>query len=195
MVIAVGGSLFVSLAACKNSTDEIAIREDAAEQSSNPVVFLAGQYRLDKLDLPSGYGEQIPSLSSQYELIVRAVGDSLQLSLSGSGKAGQYNQLALGTYGVTPSVSNLVTISVGNRYVYKLRRSIGQRSYITFTRIPYPDKTEYSVLFNLYQIEYGLDKNRGAVIADESYSLNPSFNERVATLRLARTSSGVWRAK
>lgn len=192
--IVLGGSLLISIVACTGD-GEVGAAQDAAEQSAHPSVFVAGTYRLDKLDLPSGYGEQTPTLSSAYTLDVRAVADSVRLSLSGSGKAGEYNQLALGTYGVIPSASNLATLSVGSRYVYELRRSINQKAYITFTRIPYADKTEYSVLFDLYRIGYGLDANKGGIIADESYSLTPSYNERVATLRLARTSSGVWRAQ
>lgn len=187
-------SVLVGMNGCTDKNAEVATAADKIEQSGNPAMFLAGVYQLDKLDLSDGYGEQTPTLTSQYELTVRAVGDSAQLVLSGTGKAGQYDRLPLGTFTISPSASNLSSVSVGNLYVYELRRLNGQKSYITFTRTPLPDKTEYRVLFNLYRIGYGLDKNRGAVIADESYSIDPTYNERIATLRLTRTSTGVWKA-
>lgn len=193
-MIGVALSVLAGMNGCTDKNAEVATAADKIEQSGNPAMFLAGVYPLDKLDLPNGYGEQAPTLTSQYELIVQAVGDSAQLILSGPGKAGQYDRLPLGTFGISPSINNLTSVSIGNRYVYELRRSSGQKSYITFTRIPLSDKTEYSVLFNLYRIGYSLDKNRGAVIADESYSIDPTYNERIATLRLARTSTGIWKA-
>ena len=164
-----------------------------AEQSANPTRFLAGTYQLEKLDLPGGYGEQRPNLTSTYAVDVLELGqDSLLLTLTGTGKAGDYNHLLLGTFAVNPSVNNLTSVSIGSNYVYELRRAIGSKAYITFSRVPFSDKTDYAVLFDLVRIGYTLDKAKGTVIADESYSVNPSYNERVATLRLTRTSSGVW---
>jgi len=186
--------MLIGMNACTDKNDEIATVADRIEQSGNPAMFLAGVYQLDKLDLPNGYGEQTPTLTSQYELTVRAVGDSAQLVLSGTGKAGQYDRLPLGTFAISPSASNLNSVSIGNLYVYELRRSSGQKLYITFTRTPLADRTEYRVVFNLYRIGYGLDINRGVVIADESYSIDPTYNERIATLRLTRMSTGVWKA-
>ena len=193
-MIGVAFGVLVGMNGCIDKNAEVATAADKIEQSGNPATFLAGVYQLDKLDLPNGYGEQISTLTSQYELTVQAVGDSAQLILSGTGRAGQYDRLPLGTFGISPSINNLTSVSIGNRYVYELRRSSGRKSYITFTRIPLSDRTEYSVLFNLYRIGYGLDKNRGAVIADESYSIDPTYNERIATLRLARISTGIWKA-
>jgi len=186
--------VLVGMNGCTDKNGVVATVADKIEQSGNPAMFLAGVYQLDKLDLPNGHGEQTPTLTSQYELTVRAVGDSAQLILSGTGKAGQYDRLLLGTFAISPSASNLNSVSIGNLYVYELRRSSKQKLYITFTRTPLADRTDYRVVFNLYRIGYGLDKNRGAVVADESYSIDPTYNERIATLRLTRTSTGVWRA-
>ncbi len=183
------------LSGCVDKGVEGVSAMDQIEQSSNPGTFLAGSYQLAKLDLPSGYGEQVPNLTSHYELAVRAVGDSVHLSLSGTGKVGRFDGLSLGTFAVVPNAANLTSVSIGGRYGYALRRSTGQKSYISFTRVPFADKTEYEVLFNLYRNAYGLDPNQGQLIADESYSINPAYNERIATFRLARTSSGVWRPK
>lgn len=180
---------------CKQRGDEVSTAADEIELSANPATFLAGAYQLERLDLPSGYGEQVPGLTSQYEVVVDAVGDSVQLSLSGKGEAGQFNALSLGTFTVTPSSFNLNSLSVGSQYRYDLLRSSGQKSAISFTRTPFTDKTEYGVLFNLYRIGYGFDPNKGRIVADESFSINPTYNERIATLRLVRTSTGVWRKK
>ncbi len=193
----VTGVLLGGLAGLVSCHDKDAVpttSADNAEQSANPTRFLAGTYQLEKLNLPNGYGEQRPNLASTYSVEAIALGqDSLLLTLTGTGKAGDYNHLPLGTFAINPSVNNLKSVSIGSNYVYELRRTIGSKAYITFSRVPFRDKTEYAVLFDLFRIGYTLDKAKGTVIADESYSVNPSYSERVATLRLTRTSTGVWR--
>ena len=193
VVIGVLSGGLAGLISCHDQEAIPTTTADEMEHSTNPTRFLVGTYQLEKLNLPSGYGEQRPNLTSTYSVEALALGqDSLLLTLTGTGKAGGYNHLPLGTFVVNPSVNNLTSVSIGSNYVYELRRATGSKAYITFSRVPFSDKTEYAVLFDLFRIGYALDKAKGAVIADESYSINPSYNERVATLRLTRTSSGVW---
>ncbi len=101
--ILIAGSLaghLCTFSGCSSaSTDAPLTVEQRNEQSNNPAIRISGRYTGIRLQLANNYLEG-PDKAKAYSLDVMAMGDSIQLSLSGSGTAGAYDRLNLGTYAV-----------------------------------------------------------------------------------------------
>ena len=109
--------------------------DDQVESSLNPLVFLAGDYVLNGQDnvaapLAVRQPEKLTGIVAgvvSYTLTLKAIGDSLNMTLNGRGVAGTYVDLNLGNFAVFASAGNPEKPTFNN-----LGQSNGQYRYTLY---------------------------------------------------------------
>lgn len=98
--ISLAGSLYALTGCSTKNADVPQTIDQRNEQSTNPAIRVSGQYMGIRLQLENNYTEGRDKANA-YSLNVTPKDDSVQINLSGTGTAGTYNRLDLGTYAVS----------------------------------------------------------------------------------------------